>query len=61
MPQRREQPCSAARVCFSLEPSQPLEPLSREFEALEKYLAIQQSRFGADLVCRISCRRFGLG
>ena len=40
---------------FSLEPSQPLEPLSREIDALEKYLAIQQSRFGADLVCRISC------
>ena len=40
---------------FSLEPSQPLEPLSRELDALEKYLAIQQSRFGADLVCRISC------
>jgi hypothetical protein len=40
---------------FSLAPSQPLEPLSREIDALEKYLAIQQSRFGADLVCRISC------
>jgi hypothetical protein len=40
---------------FSLAPSQPLEPLSRELDALEKYLAIQQSRFGADLVCRISC------
>ena len=40
---------------FSLEPSQPLEPLSRELDALEKYLSIQQSRFGADLVCRISC------
>ena len=40
---------------FSLEPSQPLEPLSRELDALEKYLSIQQSRFGTDLVCRISC------
>ena len=40
---------------FALEPSQPLEPLSRELAALEKYLAVQQSRFGADLVCRISC------
>jgi len=40
---------------FSLAPSQPLEPLSRELDALEKYLAIQQSRFGADLVCQISC------
>jgi len=40
---------------FSLEPSQPLEPLSREIDALEKYLSIQQNRFGADLVCRISC------
>jgi two-component system sensor histidine kinase YesM len=42
-------------VRFSLAPSQPLEPLSRELDALEKYLSIQQSRFGADLVCRISC------
>jgi hypothetical protein len=40
---------------FSLAPSQPLEPLSRELDALEKYLAIQQSRFGADLVCTLSC------
>jgi LytS/YehU family sensor histidine kinase len=48
-------------VRFSLEPAQPLEPLSRALDALEKYLAIQQSRFGADLVCRISCRRLGLG
>ena len=40
---------------FSLAPSQPLEPLSREIDALEKYLSVQQSRFGADLVCRISC------
>jgi len=40
---------------FSLEPSQPLEPLSRELDALEKYLFIQQSRFGAGLICRIGC------
>lgn len=40
---------------FSLLPSQPLEPISRELDALEKYLAIQQNRFGADLVCRIGC------
>jgi len=40
---------------FSLAPSLPLEPLSREIDALEKYLSVQQSRFGADLVCRISC------
>ena len=55
MPQRRAPRSSAARVRFSLEPAQPLEPLSRALDALEKYLAIQQSRFGADLVCRISC------
>jgi LytS/YehU family sensor histidine kinase len=40
---------------FSLAPSQPLEPLSRELDALEKYLFIQQSRFGAGLICRIGC------
>jgi len=40
---------------FSLQPSRPLEPLSRELDALEKYLSVQQSRFGDDLVCRISC------
>ena len=55
MPQRRAPRSSAARVRFSLEPAQPLEPLSRALDALEKYLAIQQSRFGVDLVCRISC------
>ena len=55
MPQRRAPRPLRGPVRFSLEPAQPLESLSRELDALEKYLAIQQSRFGADLVCRISC------
>ncbi len=40
---------------FSLRESQPLEPLSRELDALEHYLGVQQSRFGAGLICRIDC------
>jgi two-component system, LytTR family, sensor kinase len=40
---------------FSLRESQPLEPLFRELDALEHYLGVQQSRFGAGLICRIDC------
>jgi sensor histidine kinase YesM len=40
---------------FSLRESRPLEPLSRELDALENYLGVQQSRFGDALVCTIDC------
>jgi len=40
---------------FSLRESRPLEPLSRELDALENYLGVQQSRFGDGLVCLIDC------
>ncbi len=59
----RHDPDAVARVTqdladylrFSLRESQPLEPLSRELDALEHYLGVQQSRFGAGLICRIDC------
>jgi two-component system LytT family sensor kinase len=41
----------------ALRESRLLEPLSRELQALEKYLAVQQARFGAGLTCRIVCDR----
>lgn len=40
-----------------LRESRLLEPLAREVETLEKYLAVQQARFGAKLDCRIICDR----
>jgi len=42
---------------FTLEEARTFEPLSRELQALEKYLAVQQARFGDNLVCRFSCDR----
>ena len=42
---------------FTLGEARTLEPLSRELQALEKYLAIQHARFGDNLVCRFSCDR----
>jgi two-component system, LytTR family, sensor kinase len=59
----RHDPDAVARVTqdladylrFSLRESRPLEPLSRELDALEHYLGVQQSRFGAGLICRIDC------
>jgi hypothetical protein len=42
---------------FTLGEARPFEPLSRELQALEKYLAVQQARFGANLVCRVACDR----
>jgi two-component system, LytTR family, sensor kinase len=38
---------------FSLRESRPLEPLSRELDALELYLRLQYIRFQDDLDCRI--------
>ncbi len=57
----RHDPDAVARVTqdladylrFSLRESQPLEPLSRELDALEHYLGVQQSRFGTGLICHI--------
>lgn len=40
---------------FALREARPLEPLSRELQALDKYLSVQQSRFGDRLVCRLRC------
>jgi LytS/YehU family sensor histidine kinase len=42
---------------FTLGQARTFEPLSRELQALEKYLAVQQARFGDNLVCRFSCDR----
>jgi len=42
---------------FTLGEARTFEPLSRELQALEKYLAVQQVRFGENLVCRVACDR----
>jgi len=42
---------------FTLGEARAFEPLSRELQALEKYLAVQQARFGENLVCRVACDR----
>jgi sensor histidine kinase YesM len=42
---------------FTLQEARTFEPLSRELQALEKYLAVQQARFGDNLVCRFACDR----
>ena len=42
---------------FALREARALEPLARELHALEKYLAVQQRRFGENLVCRITADR----
>ena len=41
----------------ALRDNRSLEPLSRELSNLEKYLAVQQARFGERLTCRIACDR----
>lgn len=40
---------------FLLRPSDRLEPLARELDALEQYLTVQGLRFGDGLVTRIEC------
>ncbi len=40
---------------FSLRETAALEPLSREIDALEKYLGVQTRHFGGNLLCRIQC------
>lgn len=42
---------------FALEPTRTFEPLSRELDSLEKYLTVQQTRFGCNLTCTIECDR----
>ena len=42
---------------FTLGEARTLEPLSRELQALEKYVAIQHARFGDNLDCRFCCDR----
>jgi hypothetical protein len=51
----------AAFLRGALRDSRPLEPLVREVQALEHYLAVQQTRFGAKLDCRIVCDRAARG
>ncbi|RYD26042.1 MAG: hypothetical protein EOP87_23380 [Verrucomicrobiaceae bacterium] len=46
---------------FLLKDTRPLEPLSREIDALEKYLTIQAPHFGEKLVCRIQCEKAARG
>ena len=38
---------------FTLSEARPLEPLARELQSLEKYLAVQQARFGQRRRCRV--------
>lgn len=45
----------------ALRDSRLLEPLWREIQTLEKYLAVQQARFGPKLDCRIVCERAARG
>ena len=45
----------AAYLRFLIQPAAPLEPLSREFDALEDYFTIQGVRFGDGLETRIDC------
>ena len=42
---------------FALREARALEPLARELHAPEKYLAVQQRRFGENLVCGITADR----
>jgi hypothetical protein len=45
----------AAYLRFLIQPAAPLEPLSRELDALENYLTILEVRFGDGLETRIDC------
>jgi LytS/YehU family sensor histidine kinase len=46
---------------FVLREARTLEPLSRELQALETYLAVQHARFGDNLVCRVVADRAAQG
>lgn len=45
---------------FVLGEARTFEPLSRELHALEKYLGVQQARFGDNLKCSVTCDRAAL-
>jgi len=45
---------------FVLAEARAFEPLSREWHALEKYLGVQQARFGGNLECSVTCDRASL-
>lgn len=45
---------------FVLGEARTFEPLSREWHALEKYLGVQQARFGDNLECSVTCDRAAL-
>jgi hypothetical protein len=45
---------------FVLGEARTFEPLSRELHALEKYLGVQQARFGGNLECSVTCDRAAL-
>ncbi len=40
---------------FLLQETRPFKPLSRELDALEKFLVVQTSHFNKNLVCRVQC------
>jgi len=42
---------------FRLRPAAELEPLGRELDAVDDYIAIQDARFGEDLICTVACER----
>lgn len=46
---------------FLLKEARPLEPLSREVDALERYLTIQAPHLWEKLVCRIQCEKAARG
>jgi len=46
---------------FVLREARTLEPLSRELQSLETYLAVQHARFGDSLVCRVVADRAAQG
>ena len=46
---------------FTLGEARTFEPLARELQALEKYLAVQAARFGENLVCRVAYDRAAYG
>ena len=46
----------AAYLRFLLQDARPFEPLSRELDALEKFLVVQTNHLNKNLVCRFQCK-----